>query len=51
MQNTVWLYYNDQMQKFVSFQVEDLLLYQILTYIISVGVDSLNAETWTDEET
>jgi len=39
------------MQKSVSFQVEDLLLYQILTYIISLGIDLLNAETWTDEET
>jgi hypothetical protein len=51
MQKIVWLYYNDQMQKFVSFQVEDLLLYQILTYIISLGVALLNAQTWTDEET
>jgi len=51
MQNTVWLYYNDQMQKFVSFHVKGLLLYQILTYISSLGVDLFDTETWTDEET
>jgi len=39
------------MQKFFSFLVKGLLLYQILTFISSLGVDLFHAAKWTDEET